>query len=298
MQLAMLLELSAYPKPGNVHRTRDHEDMRYENFLGAISALYMAFFKAAEYGWRRTYEGRIGKLIFKGAERMLNWQSDGNTSLGTIILLTPLAVAAGRSLKNGGFKGFAKRFRAEVVNVCRRANFQDSLWLFKAIKLVRPGGLGKVQELDVHDPSALRRIGKERIPLNEIFYLSARYDSIALEWVTGFKITFEVGYPFYMEALQRHGDLNVAAVNTFLKILSEKPDTLIARKAGLNQAVDVSRDARKILEEGGASTSKGMSLLWSLDEKLRSRGHELNPGTTADLTCSSIAVATLSGVRP
>ena len=298
MQLAMLLELSAYPKPGNVHRTRDHEDTRYEHFLGAISALHATFFKAAEYGWRGTYEGKIGKLIFRGAERMLNWQSDGNTSLGTIILLTPLAIAAGKALKNGLSKGFAKRLRSEVVNVCKFANFQDSLWLFKALKLVKPGGLGRVQELDVYDPSALRKIGKERIPLNEIFYLSAKYDSIASEWVTGFKVTFEVGYPFYMEALQRHRDLNVAAVNTFLKILSEKPDTLIARKAGLNQAVDVSQNARKILEEGGASTSKGISLLWSLDEKLRSRGHELNPGTTADLTCASIAVATLSGVRP
>lgn len=296
MQLAMLLELSAYPKPGNVHRTRNHVDMRYEHFLGTISALYSTLFKAAEYGWRGRYEGKIGKVIFKGVERMLNWQSDGNTSLGTIILLTPLAVAAGRVVKERSFKGFEKQLRGEVFNVCEGANFQDSIWLFKAIKLVRPGGLGKVQELDVYDPSALRRIREKRIPLNEIFRLSAKYDSIASEWVTGFKVTFEVGYPFYTEALQRHKDLNVAAVNTFLKILSEKPDTLIARKAGFNLAVEVARNARKILEEGGASTSKGMGLLWSLDEKLRSR--ELNPGTTADLTCSSIAVATLSGVRP
>jgi len=298
MQLAMLLELSAYPKPGNVHRTRDHEDMRYEHFLGTISGLHSTFFKAADYGWRTTYKGRVGKLVFEAAERMLHWQSDGNTTLGTIMLLTPLAVAAGRALRNGGLNSIEERLRREVVKVCEDANFQDSMWLFKAIKLVRPGGLGKVQELDVYDPSSLRRIREEKIPLSEIFHASAKYDSIASEWVTGFKVTFEVGYPYYMESLNRHKDLNVAAVNTFLKILSENPDTHIARKVGLNIALEVSRNARKILEKGGASTSSGMKLLWNLDKKLRSRGQELNPGTTADLTCSSIAVATLSGVRP
>ncbi|WP_455363487.1 triphosphoribosyl-dephospho-CoA synthase, partial [[Eubacterium] cellulosolvens] len=33
LQLAVLLEVSAYPKPGNVHRTRDFELTRFEHFL-------------------------------------------------------------------------------------------------------------------------------------------------------------------------------------------------------------------------------------------------------------------------
>ena len=42
-QLAMLLELSAYPKPGNVHRTRNFNDLRFEHFLGTIPGLYPLF---------------------------------------------------------------------------------------------------------------------------------------------------------------------------------------------------------------------------------------------------------------
>ena len=32
-QIASVLEVSGYPKPGNVHRTQDFEDMIFEDFL-------------------------------------------------------------------------------------------------------------------------------------------------------------------------------------------------------------------------------------------------------------------------
>ena len=32
-QIASALEVSGYPKPGNVHRTRDFEDMEFEDFV-------------------------------------------------------------------------------------------------------------------------------------------------------------------------------------------------------------------------------------------------------------------------
>ena len=32
-QIASVLEVSGYPKPGNVHRTRDYDDMVFEDFL-------------------------------------------------------------------------------------------------------------------------------------------------------------------------------------------------------------------------------------------------------------------------
>ncbi len=32
-QIASALEVSGYPKPGNVHRTRDFEDMEFEDFI-------------------------------------------------------------------------------------------------------------------------------------------------------------------------------------------------------------------------------------------------------------------------
>ena len=47
LELALLLEVSAYPKPGNVHRTRDFENTRFEHFLASAVALGPHFRLAA-----------------------------------------------------------------------------------------------------------------------------------------------------------------------------------------------------------------------------------------------------------
>jgi len=92
--------------------------------------------------------------------------------------------------------------------------------------------------------------------------------------------------------------VNVATVHTFLKILSEVTDTLIARKAGSTKAKMISKKAKQILDMGGLTTQKGRSLLQKLDKKLRDSRHQLNPGTTADLTAAALALTTLNGYRP
>ena len=40
-QIASALEVSGYPKPGNVHRTRDYDDMVFEDFV--ISGINLGF---------------------------------------------------------------------------------------------------------------------------------------------------------------------------------------------------------------------------------------------------------------
>jgi len=100
-----------------------------------------------------------------------------------------------------------------------------------------------------------------------------------------------------MEQLKR-GDLNTAVVHTFLKVLSEHPDTFIARKVGVEKAREVSSDAKKVLELGGLETSEGRARVLEFDRKLRESGNLLNPGTTADLTAAALALCTLGGYRP
>jgi triphosphoribosyl-dephospho-CoA synthetase len=92
--------------------------------------------------------------------------------------------------------------------------------------------------------------------------------------------------------------LNTAVVNTFLKILSQRPDTFIARKVGKEKALEVSSDAKVVLEQGGLETAKGKKSLAEFDKKLRSSDNSCNPGTTADLTAAALALCTLSGYRP
>ncbi|RLI03541.1 hypothetical protein DRO38_02560, partial [Candidatus Bathyarchaeota archaeon] len=73
-QLAAVLEASGWPKPGNVHRTIDHSDARYEHFLAGSIALGSSIGEAALKGYM-VAQGRlsiskigVGKLVKKAVQ--------------------------------------------------------------------------------------------------------------------------------------------------------------------------------------------------------------------------------------
>jgi triphosphoribosyl-dephospho-CoA synthase len=136
------------------------------------------------------------------------------------------------------------------------------------------------------------------VSLHQVFKISAPWDSISSEWVNNYHITFDIGYPFLTQQIKETKDINIATVNTFLKILSEVPDSLIARKKGKPKAEGISERAKKVLENGGLTTSKGKESLIEFDKQLRTKTHKLNPGTTADITSAVLALAILNGYRP
>ena len=81
-QLALLLEVSAYPKPGNVDRTHDFKDTSYEHFLASSVAVYTVLRAAAARGSGKGLG--VGELIRSGVEESTAWQSGGNTHLYTL----------------------------------------------------------------------------------------------------------------------------------------------------------------------------------------------------------------------
>ncbi len=302
LQLAVLLEVSAYPKPGNVHRTADFEGTRYEHFLASAVALGLHFKASAEKGVR-THNGRIGldkvgvgKTIKEAVVDVVSWQHGGNTVLGSIILLIPVAAAAGITFAEGKFS--IHKLRRNLKSVVESTTPEDAVRLFEAISVAHPGGLGKAPELDVTEAASKKKLIEAMVSLYQVFKISAPWDSISSEWVNDYHITFDIGRPFFAQQLEQTRDINVATVHTFLKILSEVPDTLIARKAGTTKAKEVSNRARKVLESGGLITSKGKDALLKFDAQLRASAHKLNPGTTADITSAVLALAILSGFRP
>lgn len=143
-----------------------------------------------------------------------------------------------------------------------------------------------------------REILKENINLFKIFKISAKYDSISFEWIHNYPITFDIGYPYFIQQLKEINDVNIATVHTFLKILSKVPDTLIARKVGLDEAKRISIKAKEILKMGGLRTSYGKKKLWEFDKELQDPNHRLNPGTTADITAAVLAIVLLEEYRP
>ena len=301
LELAILLEVSAYPKPGNVHRTADFQETKYEHFLASAVAVAPPFKHAAERGIKVS-EGKInpadveiGTVIKDAVKDMSTWQSNGNTLLGAIILLSPMAVAAGMLGKE---KFSPSKLRKNIKVIVESSTPMDAVNVYDAIQIAKPNGLGKAPKLDVTDPASKQKILDEQITLFEVFKIASAYDSIASEWVNNYPITFDLGYPFFIQQLEEVKDVNTATVHSFLKILSEVPDTFIARKVGLAKAKKISAEAGQVLEKGGLTTQSGRKLLHKFDKKLRDPAHEFSPGTTADITEAVLAISILNGYRP
>lgn len=302
LQLAMLLEVSAHPKPGNVHRTRDYEETRFEHYLASSVASGPHFEKAAirgrlvAAGVISLENGHVGRIIRDAAIDTLNAQTGGNTSLGTLTLLIPIAFAAG--MTGNEYCVSIPRLRSNLRKVLRATTVSDSIAFYDAIKYAKPGGLGRVEVLDVQEEGSKSEIQDGKMTLFEVFKLAANHDSICSEWVTTYRTTFELGYPYFDSQLKKSGNINEATVNTYLKVLSQIPDTLIARKAGRQKSNWVSKRALNVIELGGTSTSAGLKEIRRFDAELRRNGHFLNPGATADIIAAILSLALLSGYRP
>ena len=301
LELAILLEVSAYPKPGNVHRTADFRETRYEHFLASAVAVAPHFKHAAEQGIKVS-EGKIeptdveiGTMIKDAVKSVSLWQSDRNTLLGSIILLSPMAVAAGMLAKE---KFSPSKLRKNMSVIVESSTPMDAVNVYDAILIAKPSGLGRAPKLDVTDPASKQKILDEQVTLFEVFKIASAYDSITSEWVNNYPITFDLGHPYFIQQLEETADVNTATVHTFLKILSEVPDTFIARKVGLTRAKKISAEARRVLEKGGLTTMSGRNLLRKFDKKLRDPAHKLSPGTTADITEAVLAIGILNGYRP
>ena len=302
LQLAILLEVSS-EKPGNVNLTSSFEGTTCQHFLASAIAAGPAFQEAAYLGAQVT-ERKIGiakvglgQLIKTCTGNVNAWQRGGNTILGTIMLFVPIAAAAGMTPAKKDFSLDFLEMRKNIDKLISASTALDSVHLYEAIAIANPSGLNKSADLDVNDPDSKRRLIQENVTLLEVFKIGVDYDDISNEWVNNFPVTFDIGYPFLKEQLKTK-PLNIAIVHTFLKILSERPDTFIARKVGRQKAIEVSADAKAVLELGGLETEKGTKSLREFDQKLRQSQNKCNPGTTADLTAAALVLCTLSGYRP
>ena len=250
LELAMLFEVSAYPKPGNIHRTRDYPDTRFEHFLASAVACRASYETAAKRGSLiskgklHPEDALVGRIIRDAAVNVVRSQRGGNTSLGTVTLLVPLAVAAGMKFTK---RLSLRRLRLNLKRVLESTTEADTVAFYEAVASSKPGGLGKAPQFDVKDPSSRPEILRRKIDLLDVFRMAAGWDSICLEWTTNYSITFDLGYPFFKRELSKTDDINQATVDTYLRILCEKPDTLIARKAGTGKARWASKDRKSVV---------------------------------------------------
>jgi triphosphoribosyl-dephospho-CoA synthase len=284
-QIASVLEVSGHPKPGNVHRTRDFEDMVFEDFLISGVVIGDQARKAASRGLKygddpdSHHKIRVGNLIKESVLETDLWV-ENNTNLGIIMLIIPLSAAAGMSKD-------LINLRENLDRIMRATTPHDAVDLYNAINVADAGGMGEHEDLSVSDESSVEILLEENINLFQVLEMSSEWDMLSYELTHTMNIAFEIGHPIFHDLKGREG-INTATVHTFLSILSQYPDTLIQRKYGEEIAIDVSRGAKGILDMGGILNKKGRVELFKFEEYLLS--NNLNPGTTADLTASSIMV--------
>lgn len=314
-QLACALEVSAYPKPGNVHRLRDFKDTRYEHFLAGSIALgpyiKLSAYRGMKIGRKslKYEEIRIGKLIRQCIKTIHSWHKGGNTHLGIVTLFIPLASALGITY-------FKMRrlelddIRDEFDIIVRSSTVEDAIEYYKAIQIAKPGGLGEVKKYpSVYDSNFRRKLKRDNLTLYDLMKISSKWDMIAKEFINRLELSIKIGYPTFIRLYNRYKDINIATVHVYLHLLSQYPDTFVARKfgerysedpyiafkKGLNKALDISRTAKNALEKGGLTTESGRKIIEKLDHELYMK--KLNPGSTADLVATILFIVLIKGLE-
>ena len=286
-EMAALLEVSAYPKPGNVHRTQNFEDMTYEDFLISASVLRENL-EIVAYNASKYYPNLLNKIFLGDAilrsVKSTNKLVNTNTNLGISMLMIPISAGCG-ALENADNIYHLPKI---VDIIMKNTQADDSIALVKAITLSKAGGMdNNTSKYDVKNSNTLDEIIENNVNLYELLEISAKYDAISYELVNGLPIISEYGFPLFTK-LDGEYSRNDVTLELFLTLLANVPDTLITRKYGKEIAENVSKRAKNILKETEISTDERLKQITDFDTFLRSKGY--NPGTTADFTAASLFV--------
>ena len=278
-QLALLLEVSGTPKPGNVDRHRDLDELRFEHFMaGAVGA-------AA--GLRRAEAGDPVGVAFEEAVAGMATQQGGNTQFGCLLLLVPLVRAAATDdLSPAG-----------VNDIVAATTVDDAVQFYRAFEHVDVA-VGDpppdADALDVRRGAAAESTLREReLPLAAIMELAADPaegvpDGNAREWVTGFDRAFTAADT----VLADEGPIGDRTARLFLDLLAAQPDTLVATTHDAATAREVSQRAATVAERVAADGD--LTAAEELAAEFVDAGY--NPGTTADLTAAALFIALERGL--
>ncbi|MDW8041339.1 MAG: triphosphoribosyl-dephospho-CoA synthase [Nitrososphaerota archaeon] len=287
---ALLIELLAAPKPGLVDRHKDLRELNAFRMQASASALYRWFYHAAELGQKGLRSGELGRLVLSAVKSSLSAQSGGNAHLGAILLLMPLCVAAGSSLR---FEEEIRdvRLRRSVRKVIASANWRDTRDVFNAIRVVKPAGLGDVAFLDVKSDRTYVEVEDKRVKLVDALSAYRGRDLVADELIDGYPMTFDVCLREMRRVLRATGDLNRAAVHGLLAVMAERADSHIVRRKGRHMAHYARDLARRALRDGGVLTERGRKLLKQMDSAFREM--DVRPGSSADILDAAVFVLLL-----
>jgi triphosphoribosyl-dephospho-CoA synthase len=293
--LSIILEASSR-KAGNVFPGVSFSDMHYEDFVRSAMAIGPVLDQAGRVG--------TGRLIYRAVEATRS--SVGiNTNLGTLLLLVPMAVALHQSQqaqnkqapnKQAPNKQLQTVTPSQLKNATRKVLQQldksDSQWVYKAIVLASPGGLGSSDKMDV-------RNSKAPDDLLEAMRLASPLDWIARSYANNFEELFQEIAPAILQEVQNCGDTSEGVRRFQVRWLAKHGDSLVLRKQGEHENQQLMLRAAKVASALDALSDQERQQLvvaqfekqWlQLDRWLRAKGNRRNPGTTADLIAAALFV--------
>jgi triphosphoribosyl-dephospho-CoA synthase len=262
---ACIGELEAL-KPGNVHIFADGHGMTVQDFMLSAEVASQVIAKP---------ELSLGQRILLSVEATQK-AVHCNTNLGVILLCAPMLEAA---LQEGNTYFFAR-----LQQVLANTTQQDAAYVFKAISIANPAGLGVSERFDVHQPVDCN--------LLEAMQVAAPRDMVAQQYANNFANIID-GLVCYQQALALWQRPAWAATAVHMHYMSQFLDTHIVRKFGETIAGMVKQEA--VLHKDAFLKSynpKNYQMqLMTFDAELKKRG--LNPGTTADLTVATLLLHAL-----
>ncbi|MGI9213382.1 MAG: triphosphoribosyl-dephospho-CoA synthase [Methylococcaceae bacterium] len=264
-------ELRAF-KPGNVSVHAEGHDMTVEQFR--VSAKRSA-------PWLVDENLSLGEKIFYAVETTVS-AVGCNTNLGIVLLAAPLLKAAVEAQAQG------VSLREALTGLLGMTTVQDADWVYRAIRLANPGGLGKAEQHDVINPP--------HVKLEEAMYAAKNRDRIAYQYVNCYTDVFDLAVPSYHYALSRFGSEDWAVLSVFTNLLKNIPDSHIERKFGSRHHPMVTDRMIRIDQAMSASADNERlePLLREIDTEFKQLG--INPGTTADLTVACVLAVRLERV--
>jgi len=308
--LAYTLLFSAEPKPGGTSFNKEFDDTKPEHFLAGGSSLFAPIFTISKRGilvaenhmWFEDAE--IGFFIIKGIERSKTWyRSEGNTILGSLIMLTPLTLGVAHNYANEGMRTSTPLNLDNVVSVTeqflKNSTTDDCIHLTEALNTYISTRILPSDKKEDDFNSYLEIYRNERTNLYEYTKFYEGRDLVFYELSHRYQITLNYGISTFKRVYEENNNFKNSIIQTYVTLLSEKKDTHIAKRFGNEIATDVTNRAKKIIKSGGIFTDDGKMAIEELDNYLRnSQERPINPGSIADITLTTIFLALLQGYRP
>ena len=271
---ACMAELEAL-KPGNVHIFADGHGMTVQDFMTSAEAASVVIAQP---------NLSLGERILQSVQATQNAVKI-NTNLGIILLCAPLVQAA--------LQPTTLTFMQSLKSVLANSTIEDAENTFAAIRLANPAGLGESAQFDVHQTATCKLLEAMQSAANrDLATDMLSRDMIAQQYTNNYAEILE-SLVVYQQALARWQRPAWAVTAVHLHFMAHFLDSHIVRKYGETIAKLVQSEALEHEAEflKAYNPKNYLAPLLKFDVALKKRS--LNPGTSADLTVTTLLMAYL-----